>query len=93
MKFSDRVARGVARLDKYSPDWRDRINRDRLNMAESRDCVLGQLFGSFTEGLRRLDISARCDVVNNAVSLGFDFFIDDNDMDHVALNDAWLAVL
>ena len=38
-----RVARGVALLDERVPDWRTRIDTDRLNMLDGTACVVGQL--------------------------------------------------
>lgn len=39
-----RVARGAAWLDSICPDWRGRIKVDKLDLANPRSCVLGQLF-------------------------------------------------
>lgn len=49
--YEDSIRKGVAVLDKVLPDWRERINLDRLNVANYNLCVLGQVFGSYTEGL------------------------------------------
>lgn len=46
----DRVRRGVARLDTYRPGWRSEIDTDRLDLGSMYDCVLGQLYGSFSKG-------------------------------------------
>lgn len=56
-KLSTRVKRGAALLDARYPDWASRIDLDRLDVASSVDCVLGQLHG-YDSGL-------------GAVALGF----------------------
>jgi hypothetical protein len=45
------VADAVRDLDAYAPDWRSRVDVDRLNMDDARLCVLGQVFGSWITGL------------------------------------------
>lgn len=44
----------VARLDAVAPDWRTRVDPDRLNMSDPRRCVLGQVFGGYVLGLHAL---------------------------------------
>lgn len=39
-----RVQAGVTWLDMTIPDWRGRINIERLNMSNPQACVLGQVF-------------------------------------------------
>jgi hypothetical protein len=38
-----RVARGVTLLDERVPDWRTRIDTDRLDMLDGTACVVGQV--------------------------------------------------
>lgn len=47
MNYSKSVARGAAWLDKQSPDWYTKINVDRLDLDSNRNCVCGQVFGSY----------------------------------------------
>jgi hypothetical protein len=60
---TQRVARGAALLDAQVPNWRDRIDVDRLNMRSGEDCVLGQLYLSeygahdWSAGLRALGLT------------------------------------
>jgi hypothetical protein len=42
-----RVARGVARLNERVPDWRSRVDPDRLDMLNGTLCVVGQVQRSF----------------------------------------------
>src|SRR5438132_416820 len=41
------VLRGMALLDDRSPGWVDKIDLLKLDMKSLRDCVVGQLYGSF----------------------------------------------
>lgn len=50
------VLRGIQLLDKKVPDWRQRIDKETLDLADGCNCVLGQLFGSYTKGTFELDI-------------------------------------
>jgi hypothetical protein len=45
LMHSQRVAKGVAFLDKVQPDWRDVVNWDQMNMQDPSRCVLGQTRG------------------------------------------------
>lgn len=50
-----RVRRGVALLDGEGPwGWRTLISTDRLDVESFRHCLLGQLYGGYTEGKRIL---------------------------------------
>jgi hypothetical protein len=40
------VARAAKALDKYDPNWRDRIDLLDLDLGVSQKCILGQLFSS-----------------------------------------------
>lgn len=42
-----RVTAGAAFLDQNRPGWDALINRDRLDINSARNCVLGQLDGSY----------------------------------------------
>lgn len=39
----ERVERGREVLDRYAPDWRTRVDWERLNMGDTSWCVLGQV--------------------------------------------------
>lgn len=54
---TDRVRAGMALLDRLlvgRPGWRDDLDVDRLDMGDPWDCVLGQLYGTYADGLRML---------------------------------------
>lgn len=40
----ERVERGIAWLDEVRPDWRDSVNRSALDISDSDNCLLGQVF-------------------------------------------------
>lgn len=54
----DRVQEGKKLLDELEPDWRFLIDEDLLDMADCELCILGQLYGSFTDGVNHLGIVA-----------------------------------
>lgn len=43
--------------DSESPPWRKRIDLDSLDINSCEGCVLGQLFGTYSDGLRRLGLN------------------------------------
>lgn len=55
--IAGRVDLGVELLDGFLPTWRDNIDTERLNLGSDRYCVLGQLFGSYADGVRRLGLA------------------------------------
>lgn len=57
MNVQERVARGVALLDKKVPGWVDRINLATLDVGLSDRCILGQVFGGYSLGLSKLQLT------------------------------------
>lgn len=55
----DNVHRGIELLDQQVPDWRERIDWDRLRMGHGCACVLGQLYGSYFNGIEWLQITGQ----------------------------------
>lgn len=55
-EFLPYARQGRALLDQHygDPDWRTRIDRDQLWMGSFTQCVLGQLFGHFDDGVATL---------------------------------------
>jgi hypothetical protein len=47
--LAERIAPGVALVDRAYPDWPERIDPDRLDLASWTRCVGGQLEGSYCE--------------------------------------------
>jgi hypothetical protein len=48
------VARGARRLDGRNPGWEARIDVADLDLSDPCRCVVGQLYGTYAAGLRRL---------------------------------------
>lgn len=56
MEYAETEA-GASLLDRVSPGWAKRIDRSRLAMNSLYDCILGQLYGSYAEGLTALRLT------------------------------------
>ena len=54
--YGDQVASGANYLDVVAPEWVSKIDLGSLGMAWPKSCVLGQVFGSYETGLRRLGL-------------------------------------
>lgn len=55
--YIDDVRRGVDLLDAEVPTWRDKIDPSRLHLTNCKECVLGQVFGSYEAGLNALGLT------------------------------------
>lgn len=44
------AAVGAALLDRVEPGWAERVESERLDLRDVQTCVLGQVYGSFSEG-------------------------------------------
>lgn len=83
----ERVARGAEFLDEHRPGWRSEINLADLDLESTCGCVLGQLFGTYGDGLRAL--ATGVPRVWGA-SMGFD---DPRGEAHAELTELWLEEL
>jgi hypothetical protein len=45
--FEEQVAAGIAWLDEHKWGWRKKIDLSTLDMGHNRNCVLGQVYGSY----------------------------------------------
>lgn len=68
-------------LDRYRPDWYRRLDLDRLDLASTRLCVLGQVYGDYATGWDAVVPRAAAEG-HGRVSLGFSAF---------ASRDVWIA--
>jgi hypothetical protein len=83
--IANRVRRGIAWLDENAPLWRDELDLSTLDIADSNDCVLGQVF--------------QVDAINAAHDRGhywsgFEYVLDSDrftDDDGAPLSEAWAA--
>lgn len=86
------VKRGVSYLEKREPGWCERIQLETLRLSSGRFCVLGQLCGSYDDGLNAFALSD-----DTAVRLGFmlpqvAYYWEDESVDRDAwreLTEAW----
>ena len=61
---------GATILDVFRPGWAKEIDREVLDLADCEVCVLGQLFGSYEEGVCRVFAVAE-DNEKAAICAGF----------------------
>lgn len=101
---TERVATGVAALDRYGPvNWRGRVESDRLDVCSARWCPVGQLFGGFGSSAAQRFLSDACGVIFevgyanlvNRVRHGFHCggLAECDQADRTALNAAWRVAL
>lgn len=103
-----RVAQGAAFLDRVRPGWAHAIHVDTLAMRTCRRCLLGQLYGDYSEGAETFGWEpSACDLLDlPQVQLGFtlapgDAISDDPDYWRAShtdavwqtLTDAWIAAI
>lgn len=62
-----RVAQGAKLLDGYDPNWALNVSVLSLSLAYCDKCVLGQLFRSYSLGLRTLGIHTHADELDTSV--------------------------
>lgn len=82
-----RVNRGVALLDEWVPNWRERVKIEHLWMPSGTRCILGQLYGEFDIGAEALDITYEED------QYGFCIYLEDKFDQYAELQTEWVRVL
>lgn len=83
----ERIKNGAAFLDKtLGPGWSGRVNPETLVISSSSHCVLGQLYGSFSSGIRQLHLPLNRYAPLSPSNLGFD---RDRDLEGMLANDDW----
>jgi len=77
--FEARVLKGIRFLDSNKPGWRDSIEIEMLDLSDISECVLGQVFGSYEEGVYSFGISSAQvdDFLEVQSSYGFDLTHDE----------------
>lgn len=81
-----RIPEGVALLDDVVPNWASKVDLSRLSMSDYNWCVLGQVFGDYSEGRRSLGIP-----IGDGQWYGFDQCSTDSNWE--ALDEAWAKVI
>jgi hypothetical protein len=95
----ERVRKGAALLDEKVPDWRERVSRANLDMTSTKDCILGQLFGTLGVGLAVLELGERYEYLapsteHPGYQHGFLYTYDADEQNIGAiLTEAWRRVL
>ena len=105
----ERVKQGMALLEReYGPDWVEHITPDKLDLRSGASCVLGQVYGTYVDGLRTLwpglahrvdDEDMTWDTVSQTLGVEFGFFADkavgpsDHPEEWKALDAAWQDAL
>lgn len=88
--FDARVQNGIAKLNAvYGKNWADKIDVTKLDLSDSKTCVLGQVYGEYMDGLRNLGLSV---YGMDAQVYGF-ASIDSGDPSNKKIQAAWLRVL
>lgn len=86
---------GAEYLDTHYSDWRDKVDEQRLSMASGTHCILGQVFGDYEDGIRRIFAErvesegdpGDWDVGKSSMAREFGFI--DNGACYLALDYAW----
>lgn len=91
LTIAERVQNGIMFLDNnMDPDWRSRVDLERLDISSGNCCMLAQLFGDFGRGCVELGIDT---VTDQAMSLGFECGDNQTDEDewreYHALSNEW----
>lgn len=63
----DSAKAGAQFLDTMFPGWCDYISIEKLNLSDAETCILGQLYGEYSNGLYELELE-----MWDAEELGFD---------------------
>lgn len=95
--FEDRVIKGAAVLDASAPRlWREMIDLNTLDLSDGEDCVLGQVFGTYVDGLTALELPED-EAEEHGFYLACTRSSDDSECecgrDYPALTQAWLDYL
>ena len=67
----ERVKRGAAFLDRHLPGWAARVDPGSIEQQDYYRCVLGQLHGTFGQGLDWMDACEKNSDANEAEDYGF----------------------
>lgn len=52
--MAPRVHKGIEFLNQKNPGWHQRIDTDKLDINSIHSCILGQLYGSYMDGIYEL---------------------------------------
>lgn len=82
--FKLAAKKGAAFLDEARPGWAEAVNPITLELGFMDQCVLGQLYGDYNQGLSELEVPS-----HHSVELGFNLRVR-RPWDWVKLTRAWV---
>lgn len=93
MSAHQRALAGIAFMDRTSPGWRGKINRQKLNIMYDCGCVVGQVHGSYNANRGKGKL-----LPNNKVAADRGFFAYSHGTagetaEYAALTKAWRDIL
>jgi len=87
-----RAGRGAEWLDKHEPGWHERVDLQLFDMRVCAWCIVGQVMGSYTQGLWDLGLTSE-----DAPDYGFDQAAGVDPIaiaaDYAALREAWTTLI
>ena len=86
--YTEQVALGKALLNKQKPQWRKKVDFNKLDMNSLAEDLLGQVFGDFHVGIRMLGLDHQQNLWDSAVKHGFYAGLNGDDD---ALRVEWIA--
>lgn len=86
MYMEEDVKRGMALLDERKPDWRKYVKLATLDMNEPAQCILGQVYGNYYDGIDEL-------ALDSLIVMDYGFFSRDIGDSWWDLADTWTALL
>jgi hypothetical protein len=87
-QIRERVERGAKFLDEQMPEWIDEIDLNTLALRSPCRCVLGQLFGDYSEGVDALDLD-----FPDEEDRGFHIAFDETRSRWEELTEAWKSLI
>ena len=88
-EFDHRVARGAALLDAALPGWEWGIELDALAMERCDHCMLGQLYGDYLNGFRKVLADQPAQTLFSAAAHGFTLLQMEQEQEPDTDGDSW----
>lgn len=85
-----RVQRGAELLDEKKPDWFNNVDEEKFVMSNLSRCILGQNYGHYGEGLRKLQLPAHEDAFGFEVPIVMKFDHEPGESYYRLLEKYWL---
>lgn len=71
------VLSAISVLDEKRPGWENEIDLDRLDVADPKHCILGQLYGGFAKGLLKLKVVDLGNIANGFAGDKTDIWLEE----------------